>query len=352
MNLWPWGRTERRESSYTDLIVAAAVARAGGALSAAATATGALQACSGMVARSFAAASVEGPDHLVKGVSPFVLSMVGRAMMRCGESVHVIDIDPDGDVRLLAVSHWDVQGDSPEDSWIYRVNLPGPSTTRTRLIPSAGVVHCRYECDQAQPWKGIGPLQSATLAGKLSAETISALSDGESGPRGNLLPLPVDGADPSITQLKADIRNLRGQTATVESVRSMHPGAAGNAPQDDWKPRRLGASPGAPEVELMMRAGLEVVAACGCAGMFDAQSATAAREAFKRFTFTTIQPLGRIVSAELSEKLGADVTLNFDALMAADVQARARAWRSLAGPEAKMTPEAAARLVGLAVTEP
>ena len=349
---WPtWGRVEKRESSYTDLIVAAAVARAGGASSAAATATGALQACSGMVARSFAAASVEGPDHLVKGVSPFVLSMVGRAMMRCGESVHVVDVDPDGDVRLLAVSHWDVQGDSPEDSWIYRVNLPGPSTTRTRLIPSAGVVHCRYECDPAQPWRGVSPLASATLAGKLSAETVAALADGESGPRGHLLPLPVDGADPTVTALKADISNLRGQTAMVESVRSMHPGAAASAPAGDWKPQRLGGDPPRGEVELMTRASLEVIAACGCSGMFDATSATAAREAFKRFTFTTIQPLGRIVSAELSEKLGADVTLNFDALMAADVQARARAWRSLAGPEAKMTPEAAARLVGLAVAD-
>ena len=43
-----------------------------------------------------------------------------------------------------------------------------------------------------------------------------------------------------------------------------------------------------------------------------------------------------------------DLALGFDGLFAADVQGRARAWRSLAGQEASLDPETAARLVGLA----
>ena len=88
----------------------------------------------------------------------------------------------------------------------------------------------------------MGPLESAALA------------DGESGPRGGVLPLPVDGEDPTVATLKADLRNLGGKLAFVESVRTTQPGAAGSSPQEDWKPRRIGANPPA----------AEVLNACGC----------------------------------------------------------------------------------------
>ena len=83
-----------------------------------------------MVSRAFAAARVDGPANLTTGVTPFVLSQIGRALMRYGEIVHVIDVEPDGRVRLQSVSHFDVQGDVNEESWIYRCNLPAPSVTR------------------------------------------------------------------------------------------------------------------------------------------------------------------------------------------------------------------------------
>ena len=51
---------------------------------------------------------------------------------------------------------------------------------------------------------------------------------------------------------------------------------------------------------------------------------------------------------ELRDKLDEpDLVLSFDGLFAADVQGRARAWRSLAGQEAALDPQIAARLVGL-----
>ena len=98
----------------------------------------------------------------------------------------------------------------------------------------------------------MGPLESAALA------------DGESGPRGGVLPLPVDGEDPTVATLKADLRNLGGKLAFVESVRTMQPGAAGSSPQEDWKPRRIGANPPTAEVELLTAASVEVLNACGC----------------------------------------------------------------------------------------
>ena len=88
--------------------------------------------------------------------------------------------------------------------------------------------------------------------------------------------------------------------------------AAGNAPQDDWKPRRLGANPPASEVELLGRAFVEVASACGCPAVLFAETGdgTSRREAFRQFLHTTLQPLAELIAEELSIKLGAAVTLN------------------------------------------
>ena len=97
---WPWQRTENRESSYTDLLVSLAVSRAGGTIAPTATATGALQSAAGLVSRCFALADVSGPANLIAGITPACLSLIGRALIRAGEAVLVIDVDPGGAVRL------------------------------------------------------------------------------------------------------------------------------------------------------------------------------------------------------------------------------------------------------------
>ena len=73
-----------------------------------------------------------------------------------------------------------------------------------------------------------------------------------------------------------------------------------------------------------------------------------AREAFRRFLHATIGPAAELVQEECAVKLDSPgLVLSFDDLFAADVQGRARAWRSLAGQEAALDPQTAARLVGL-----
>ena len=343
-----WRPFERRESSLTDSLVSQIVASASGAATTAApTATGALQAAAGMVSRCFAAASVDGPANLAAAVTPAVLSLIGRALIRRGELVMLIDVDMNGLVRLVPAADWDVSGDWEPETWDYRVNLAGPSRYSTRAnVPAAAVVHPRAEVDPDRPWRGVGPIQSAALAGRLSAETTAALADAESGPRGGLLPLPVDGEDPTVSALKADVRNLRGKLAFVESVKTMHPGAAVTAPRGDWEVKRIGANPPAAEVELLSASSMEVYAACGVpASLFMTGEGTAQRESFRRLLHSTIQPLGRIVSAELSAKLDADVRLNFDGLFAADLSGRARAFQSMVGGGMDVTK--AAGLAGL-----
>ena len=348
---WPWRKTETRSAGggYEGAIL--------GAFEAAATATpraqatAALEAASSLIARCLASATVEGPAHLAAAVTPAVLAQAGRSLVRQGEQVFPIDVSNAGAVRLLTAGYHDVYGGADPSTWTYRTSVYGPSGTTTRYLPAAGVVHMRYLTEPARPWCGVAPLRAASLAGRLSAETVAALADAESGPRGNLLPLPVDGEDPTVAELKTDLRNLRGRLAFVESVNVMHAGAAGNAPRGDWDTKRIGANPPEAEVALMGRAFVEVASACGCPAVLFAESGdgTSRREAFRQFLHSTLQPIGELLALELSEKLEAPIRINLDRLFAADLAGRARAFQSMVG--AGMDPGKAAGLAGLMESE-
>ena len=329
---WPW-QTEQRDSSYTDTLIAQIVSQASGGTLARPSGTGALEASASIIARCFAAASVAGPDQFVAALGPSTLSMIGRSLIRQGEILFAIEIIK-GRVVLLPAASWDVTGEHDPASWTYRLTLGGPSRLTTlEPVPANGMVHIRLQSDPEQPWRGVSPLASAAIAGRLSAETMQALADEAASPRGFLLPTPVDGNDPTITTLKADIRALRGKVALVESTSS---GWAGDGtqqrPKGDWESRRLGAAPGAPLIDQASLASREVFAACGIPlSVVTDSEGTGQREGFRRLLHSTVVPLARIVAEELSNKFEADISLGFDALFAADLSGRARAFQSLVG---------------------
>ena len=348
MKWWPFTKTERRESSFTDTLVAQILSTATGASLALPTATGALETAAGMVARAFSGAEVKGPAWAQRALTPACLSMIGRALIRQGELVLAIDGDAGGLTLWPAADH-DVHGGYDPASWVYRLNLAGPSYLATRAsVPAAGVVHLMYSRDPARPWHGVGPIESAQLAGRLSAETVKALADEASGPRGNLLPIPnKDGEDETVGALKADIKGLRGAVALVESM-SNDMGGGGRAPAD-WQAKRLGATPPDSLVELASMATREVLSACGISPALVDPKAAAAREAWRQFLFGCISPLGRIVSRELSEKLEVEVELDWHELRASDLAGRARAFQSMVG--GGMDVAKAASLAGLMIQE-
>lgn len=95
---------------------------------------------------------------------------------------------------------------------------------------------------------------------------------------------------------------------------------------------RLGAEPPGSLVSQAELATKEVLAACGVSpALFDAKSATGAREAWRQLLFGTVAPLGRIVTAELQGKLHSDIMITWQELRASDIQGRARAFQSLTG---------------------
>ena len=336
----------RQESSYTSTLLALLAARVEGDSVATVAATAALEACSGLVQRAFMGAMVEAGDGLDAALDPVTLGMIGRSLIRSGEIVFLVEADMGTGLMLTPCQSWDVQG--TDTDWRYRLDIVGPSEQRTvNHVAASSVLHFRYAVDPDTPWRGYGPLQVARLAGRLSAETVAALADESSGPRGQFLPQPKPGDDPTLAELKAAISGLKGRVALVESMGQGWD--AGNARMgNDWKPNRMGAAPPDALVSLMMNASREVYAACGLSpNIFDVQGdGTSMREGWRQALFGVIAPLGGMVQDELRRKLDAPgLTLSWDELRASDLQGRARAFQSMVG--AGMEVQRAAALSGL-----
>ena len=344
MKLWPFGnKLETRDDSYSDVLIAALLARAQGKSLAVPSATAALEACAGLTGRGFASAEVTGPDSLTRALTPPCLELVGRSLIRRGEVVFLIDTQA-GNLRLIPAETHDVQGGPYPEEWEYRLTLGGPSRTVTiDYVPAASVLHFRYAVDAATPWRGNGPIAVANLAGRLSAETVRALADESSGPVGRLLGIPVDGQDATVQGLKADIKNAAGRVALLET------GDWGNAGGDtkvDLKTERFGAEPAASLVDLLDVSSREIYAACGFnAALWGGSQAASVREAWRLALFGVLSPLGRLVQAELQEKLEDTVEIDWQELRASDLSGRARSFQSMVG--GGMEVERAAGLAGL-----
>ena len=118
------------------------------------------------------------------------------------------------------------------------------------------------------------------------------------------------------------------------------------APRQDWQQKRIGADPPVSLEKIRGSVGETILACCGVpVELAELGQGTAAREAWRRFLHATIDPLGKLIAEELTEKFEFPVSLNFDTLMASDISGRARAFQSMVGGGMDVTKAAA--LVGL-----
>ena len=161
-----------------------------------------------------------------------------------------------------------------------------------------------------------------------------------------LLGIPIDGQDATVEGLKADIANARGKMALIEMGDWGNSGDAKVA----LKSERFGSDPPASLVELVDVSSREIYAACGFNGaLWGGSSSAAVREAWRLALFGVLSPLGKLVEAELQDKLEDTVTLSWQELRASDLSGRARAFQSMVG--GGMEVERAAGLAGLMVEE-
>ena len=320
---WPFRKSEER--SYTDAIVDAMLAAASntpvdvGQLAAA-------EFGAGLVGRAFALAQ---PEPEVPLLTPVYLESVARSLMLRGNSVAAIDVSLERGLDLLPALDWDIVGGPSPASWLYRLELAGPSRTERRAVLPAGVIHHRIGQDSSAPWQGRSALQRAGHTAKLASYLESRMSEEATARTGHLLPIPKL-SDDQQTQLKADLRSLAGQVAIVESTAQNFGGGPAGAPLSDWLPKRFGATIPAGNLQARTEAAADVLASMGIPrSLWVGADGGAMREGYRLLLTSLIQPLGHSMESELREKLGINVRFNHDRLAAADVTGKARAVGSL-----------------------
>ena len=111
----------------------------------------------------------------------------------------------------------------------------------------------------------------------------------------------------------------------------------------------IGANPPEGLVELRTRVCVDIGAACGVPkGLLDGStSGQAARESWRQFVSTSVDGLARRFEAQLRAQLGVEVAIDTATLGGRDVQARAAAFRRLAGKEGGLTIDDARAAAGI-----
>ena len=331
-------RTEVRES-YTDTVISRLIAASAGVGDGGALA--AIETAARWWGLGLSSASVKPANIALASITPSVLDAIGRALCRSGESLHVIDVR-NGRVTLTPTASWAVHGTDDPASWMYRVTLSGPSSTRTITLPGESLLHFRYAPHPSTPWAGRSPVRlavdTARVAGLLENATAGELNFTQ-----QQLLTPRRGAG------DYDVADSLTPTTIqkIVSAFSEHVSTGAFVLPADVTPQRLGPEP--PDSFALLRDRFEnsLLAMCGIPPALVATRGTggAMRESFRQVLHALLKPLGAILGEELREKLHPDAALSFDALRAGDITGSARAFGSLV--TGGLTPKSAAAIVGL-----
>ena len=317
---WPWAQPEQRSETtdnYTDRVVSAILARARSG-----TDTGALAAqesAVGFYSRALSSATVT-PENspLTMALTPSFLALAGRRLATKGNFVALIEV-AGGSVRFIPATSYDVSGEADPSTWVYRIDLGGPSRQKTIRTEAAGVVHFRVNADLS--WRGRGALEVASAAGRLSAAVEKSLELEQLFPPTTIVHTSRQGEQ--VSDFAADLR--RGGLL-VENIDESDPSAGSNPPHN------IGPKPDENEVTLRGEAAKSIMAAHGLSpSLWESGSdGTAQRESFRRAFTTCLNPWAMMISEELTAKLETPVTLTLDEIRAADAQGQSRALSSRA----------------------
>ena len=300
-------------------------------------ATAALEAAAGLYSRCMAAAVVRGAPTAERALTPPVLALVARNLIRRGEDFHVIRVRRGAlELRPQGFTYAHGSGADPM-AWTYSSTEYGPTDSVHRWVPAASMLHCRFSVDSSRPWLGVPPWSWASATGAGIAALERMVANEAKAPHGGLLEVPASpqtGEDEDTRQLDAfrdDLARAKGSLLVLEDASTWSASGAGSG-NPELRQTRFGFNP--PDIVAAIRtdAGRDVLAACGVPPtLFVANSdGTAQREAFRRFMHASLRPLARIIEAEARVKLDTpNLSLDLSELHAADVAGRARAFGQL-----------------------
>ncbi len=282
-----------------------------------ATLSATIGAAAGLWSRSFAMLVPEPSDVL----TPDILGAIGLDLFFRGQSVWHIGLSGSS-IELRRAAFWDMV---ERDRW--NLTLPRPTGTDTLKAQGDEVLSLTIGASPETPWAGRGPLSFMGLSPSLLADIEATVSGALPWTGKGLLPIPA--TIPEDQQNKA-IQGLRHGSLAVVTSKEDYQHHTGGRPSEF---KRVDLTPD------LARAGLDatasalhdrVLAACGIPpGMLtSAGNAGAVREQMRAFALTTLDPLARMITPELSRKIGVQ-RLGLQDLMSADVAGRARAVGSL-----------------------
>ena len=310
-----WFTESRASTSYTDLLTAQHLAAAKGYGSVRESAT--YLSCLNLIESASSSAELEGQhsDILQPRLGGIVKEMVDR-----GQSAYELVIGSGGRLELQPVEITNVIGGVAEESWLYRLTRPGPSSTETVIRPQDAVLNFRLRPDPRTPWRGTASLPTtnttATLLSKMETQLTSEAA---------FKPARVLAAGWAKEQRK-DVTDAitAGGIVTFPTART----------SSDSKGINTGVVTGeysTAGVDLFGQVSALICTTLGCPAdlIQGTGSDTSSKESFRRFALSTITPLLQIVMDEWTRLVG-EMTFDLDRLRAADAVSIARATGSKA----------------------
>ena len=345
LGLTPPPREDRAadtDRTYTTDRVGALMASYASGPGAVATAVAAVEIAAGLWSRALALATVTPQNARTRAITPAILELAGRSLARRGQVVFDLEVDAGGALALIPCAAATVLLGSPDPaSWIYSLQIYGPSSTVTRYRPRDGVVHLQYGREATRPWQGRAPWQTAQLTGALLAGVERQLAGESASASGYVVPMPdvgdrgqgadADGEADPLSTLRHDMAGAQGKTLLVPSMAAGFGGGPGVSPttSQEYLARRFGANPPTTLVELRRDIERSILSCYGILPslFYERAAGTALREAGRQTHANSAVPIAQLVAAQLSEALDESITLTLP--RATDVATLSRAIGSL-----------------------
>lgn len=312
MNWRPWKRAETRD--YTDAIVEALVEATaddepmGGPPAAVACAAG-------LLGRALAVAELAPENLLTAPLTPSVRARIGTEMVVHGGSLHVIHVDGQTvELEPVEPDQWERSGGD---------YLIGPAGDRRR-VSAEQILHVRWAGGDTPP--GEGPTM------RLLRGVERALAHEADQQTAYLIPAPGDPESPTWEAVERALKRPRGRRALVSTMADGG-GDRNSRPDQDWGQKRMGIEPPEEVVQLRSEAQAAVLGAIGFHPAFlnAAANGDALKEAQRYVLHFLLQPAALFLAEEIQAKLGVSPTLDFSALRAADIRAKAQALGTMVG---------------------
>ena len=261
----------------------------------------AVEAVAGRVSRLMETAHVSGGPRAMQALTPTVLAMIGRSLIEWGESLHFLKyrMGPRGtEFYLVPAQHqWTVLGGTDPEEWIVDATLTGAQTVYECSAPRAAWLHIIRDAEPDYPWRGVSPLQRATVSAQLVRMAEDALVTEMRQPTKALIPIPQGSAVDTDT-LRNDIQNKATQILFPTTTSAGFGAGRGSAPLTDWKPQRLKPMPEEALVALADSASAKVVAALGAHPAImggGGGNGSVDREAHRQMRKFIMQPMARLI---------------------------------------------------------